>query len=516
MKIERTKNATRNIVTGTILKIYQTLLPFIMRTVMIYWMGVEYLGLNSLFTSILQVLNLAELGVGSAMVYSMYQPIIDDDTKKMCALEKLYRAYYRIIGLVIAVAGIVLTPFVPKLIKSGVPADINIYILYLMNLAATVLTYWLYAYKNSILSAYQRNDVINKVTLLTNTIQYGGQIIVLYIFRNYYYYVLVVIICQILNNIVTAMYATKMYPQYKPVGEISSEEKKQINQRIRDLFTSKIGAVVVNSADTIVISAFLGLTVLAIYQNYFYIITAIVGFIEIVFTSVTAGIGNSLLLETKEKNFEDLRVFTLMIAWISGFACCCMLSLFQPFMDIWVGKELELEMPAVVCLCIYYFVYEINRLLNTYKDAGGIWHQDRFRPLVTAFANLGMNLIMVQFWGIYGIILSTVLSMLVVGMPWILYNLFTTLFEKEHSKAYIRRLLFYSGITVLACVANFLVCSHVNVGNWPTLIIRLIISCIIPNIIFLLCYRKSSEFKRAIELVDKMTHDKLKLSRIVK
>ena len=148
MANSRTRNATRNMMFGTLLKIYQMIVPFLMRTVMIYFMGVQYVGLNSLFTSILQVLNLAELGVGSAMVYSMYKPIATDDETRICALMRLYRTYYRVIGLVIAIIGACLTPFIPKLIKSDVPPDINIYILYILNLAVTVLSYWLFAYKN--------------------------------------------------------------------------------------------------------------------------------------------------------------------------------------------------------------------------------------------------------------------------------------------------------------------------------------------------------------------------------
>ena len=314
MKLERTKNATRNIIFGMILKIYQIIMPFVMRTVMIYFMGVEYLGLNSLFTSILQVLNLAELGVGSAMVFSMYKPITEDDTTTICALMKLYKIYYRIIGLVIAIAGIILTPFIPNLIKSDLPSDINVYILYLLNLAATVLSYWLFAYKNSILQAYQRTDVVSKVTLVKSTFQYIFQILTIVILKNYYAFVIVMLLTQALTNILTAAVADKMYPQYKPEGELPKENIKQINQRIRDLFTSKIGAIVVNSADTIVISAFLGLKVLAVYQNYYLFLTAVIGVISIVFQSCTAGIGNSLIVETKEKNFNDLQIFTFLIA----------------------------------------------------------------------------------------------------------------------------------------------------------------------------------------------------------
>ncbi len=178
--------------------------------------------------------------------------------------------------------------------------------------------------------------------------------------------------------------------------------------------------VIVNSADTIVISAFLGLTMLAIYQNYFFIMNSIISIVTIIFAACTAGIGNSIIVETKKKNFADLRKFTLIITWIAGFCAICLLCLYQPFMEIWVGSELKLNFLAVVFFMhILFFVYEVNQLFTTYKDAAGMWHEDRFRPLVTALANLIMNLLMVQFWGIYGVIISTVISTLFIGMPWL-------------------------------------------------------------------------------------------------
>ncbi len=186
MAESRVGNASRNIVFGMFLKGYQILLPFLMRTAMMYYMGMEYIGLNSLFGSILWVLNIAELGVGSAMVYSMYQPIIDKDKVQICALLRLYRTYYRVIGLVIAVVGLVLTPFIPYLIKKDVPADTNVYIVYLLNLFCTVMTYWLFAYKNSLLVAHQRNDIASKVMLVTNTFQYGILFIIVIFLRHYY------------------------------------------------------------------------------------------------------------------------------------------------------------------------------------------------------------------------------------------------------------------------------------------------------------------------------------------
>lgn len=509
MKIDRTKNATRNIIFGVILKLYQLLIPFVMRTLIIYLLGVQYLGLNSLFSSILQVLNLAELGVGSAMVYSMYKPIAEDDETTICALMKLYKIYYRVIGSVICILGLILLPFIPKLISGDIPKDINIYILYLMNLFSTVLSYWLFAYKNSILQAHQRVDVTSKVALFTNTIQCILQIGVLIISHNYYYFVLVSLLTQILTNLTTAIVAYKMYPQFQAKGKLPKEQVKEINGRIRDLFTSKIGAIIVNSSDTIVISAFLGLTTLALYQNYFYLITAVVGMISVIFSSVTAGIGNSIIVEKPEKNFLDLQKLTFIIAWIAGICVSCFLCLFQPFIKFWVGKESLLDFSVVICLSIYFFVFEINQLLNAYKDAAGIWHEDRFRTLVTATANLVLNLIMVQFIGIYGIVLSTVLSTLFVGMPWLLHNLFTILFDRKYLKPYLKKLFVYVVVVLGTTLVNYQICNLFVLPDILLIIVRLLICFIVSNIIFFVIYHNMLEFKLSIELLNKITKYKI-------
>lgn len=511
MKVERTKNATRNIVTGAILKIYQMLGPFIMRSVIIYFLGFKYLGLNSLFTSVLQVLNLAELGVGSAMVYSMYKPITQDDSKTICALMRLYRTYYRMIGLIIAVIGCCLLPFIPKLIHGDVPLDINVYILYLMNLLATVLTYWLFAYKNSLLQAHQRIDVTSKVSLFIETVKYALQLLVLWLTRNYYFYVLVILVCQAASNILTAAIVNKIYPDYHPIGKLDKSEINTINKRIKDLFTSKLGSVVLNSADTIVISAFLGLEMLAIYQNYYFIVTSIIAFVAVFFDSCIAGIGNSLITETREKNFDDLKKFSLMISWIAGVCVCCFLSMFQPFMTIWMGKDNLLSFAVVVCLAVYFYIYEINKLLNTYKDAAGLWHADRWRPFVTAIVNLCMNLIMVRFIGIYGVLLSTVFSLLLVGMPWLFHNVFTLLFDMKDIKGFLAHLFFYVCITAVCAVACVMLCSLIHTGVWTKLIISGLIAMVVPNVVFWAVYHKMPEYKACLQIVERITMRKLEL-----
>ncbi len=513
MKINRTKNATKGIIAGVSLKLYQTLLPFVMRTLMIYYMGMKYLGLNSLFTSILQVLNLAELGVGSAMVFSMYKPIAEDDSKMICALMNLYRKAYRIIGLIIGGVGLALTPFVPHLIKDArtLPNELNIYILYLLNLMATVLTYWLFAYKNCLLQAHQRTDVGTIITIVTNTIQFAFQIFIVIVLKDYYLYVIAMLLSQVINNILTAIIVGKMYPNYRPAGQLEKEYVNKIFARIRDLFTAKLGSVILSSADTIVISSFLGLELLGIYQNYYFVMISIINIIGVIFSSILAGIGNSFITETKEKNFADFKKFSFMLLWLVSVCTACFLCLYGPLMDIWVGKNRQLEFGCVICFCIYFYVLELNRMINVYKDAAGLWHEDRFRPLMTATVNLVVNLLLVNVWGVYGVLLSTVISMLFVGIPWLLKNIFTNMFDRKNLLSYLKLVVVCTLACGLACVASYEVCSLISLNKWMTLFVNLAVCLVVSNSILFILFFRTRYFYDSVVMVDKITGNKLKL-----
>lgn len=507
MKIERTKNATRNIIFGVLLKIYQLLGPFILRTIFIYTLGMQYLGLNSLFTSILSVLNLAELGVGSALVFSMYKPIAENDTEKICALMNLYKLYYRIIGLVILIIGLILVPFIPNLISGSVPKEVNIYVLYIMNLCATVLSYWLFAYKTCLFGAHQRNDITSKVMMISSTLQYIVQAVLLVIVPNYYLYLIIIIATQIFNNVYAAYKCNNMYPNYKARGKLPKAEVKVINGKVRDLFTAKVGGVVVDSADTIVISTFLGLTTLAIYNNYFYIMSSIFGFITIIFNACTAGVGNSLLVETEEKNYNDLKKFLYIICWIASVCTCCLLVLYQPFMKMWVGEKSMLSFGLVICICVYFFIRNLNTLINMYKDAAGMWHEDKWRPLVVALSNLGLNVIMVQYIGLFGILLSTILTMAFIGMPWLIYNLFTVIF-KRNATQFIIRMLFYSFVACMMCIITSLICSKIVISGVPGFIVKGIVVFTIANILFVIATFYLPEFGETKQLIGKIAKRK--------
>ena len=308
---------------------------------------------------------------------------------------------------------------------------------------------------------------------------------------------------QAITNIVTAIVADKLYPQFKPSGQIPDKERKVINHRIRDLFTAKFGAVVIGSADTIVISAFLGLTSLAVYQNYYFIMNSICGFIAVIFSAITAGIGNSLVIETREKNYNDFKKFTFIICFILCICCCCFASLYQPFMKLWVGEKLMLDFKYVILFCILFYCLELAMVWATVKDAAGMWHTDRFRPLIGAGANLIMNICFVKVIGLYGIILSTVFSYIFISMSWLIHNLFRFLYRKS-AKEYLKDISLYIFIAVVSTIATIVVCNSIQIEGIIGLVIKCMISIIIPSLIECVAYWKKNEFRESIILIRKM------------
>lgn len=493
----KTKNSTRNTFYGFILKGFQLLMPFVVRTVIIKVLGMEYAGLNSLFVSILQILNIAELGVGFALVCSMYKPIEEDDTIKICALMRLYKIYYRIIGLVILAIGCAILPILPHLINGTYPSDINLYIIYLINLGATVLSYWLFAYKNSLFSAHQRNDIISKISLITDFIKYSIQIVVLFTIKNYYVFLIVLLFSQLLSNIATAIVANVFYPDYRAAGSLPKIERKKINASIRDLFFSQFGFVMTHSFDSISISIFLGLIPLAVYQNYYYILNAIIGFFTIFFQSCRASIGTNLITKQLEDNFSDLKFISFLIFGALSICMSCLATMYQPFIEIWVGSEYLLTYWHVVLFCIYLFAYEVYCLVTCYKDASGKWHYDRFRPLIASLVNLILNIILVNFIGLFGILLSTIVSFFFINIPWSFSRLFKDVFSEEQKNKYVVYIVKLSVLTLTIFTINIFACYFLPIQNLILKIaINFSISFIVSVLLYFLVLMKDESFKR--------------------
>lgn len=411
MKLERTKNSINNAIWGFLNKAVMLLGPFIVRTVLIYKLSADYAGLNSLFSSILSILSLSELGFSNAIVYSMYKPIAEDDSKTICALLRLYRKAYRIIGIVILGVGFILTPFLRFMIKGSVPPDVNLYILYFIFLFNTVISYFLFAYKTSLLSAHQREDVVSRNTMRVNACLYVAQVLVLIFSRNFYLYAITIPLSTIAINIINSVTVDRMYPAYKPVGIVPDELKQEIKKQIYGLTIGKVAGATRNTFDSIVISAYFGLTMVTIYNNYYYIINALNDVFLIFLGSITAGVGNKIVTDSEEENYRDFKKFFFIYMWLTIWCVSVLAALYQPFMELWMGDKYMLPEISMILFCIYFFHLRLGDINYVYYQAAGLWWNGRYREVVEAALNITLNFILGKFFGVNGVILATLISM---------------------------------------------------------------------------------------------------------
>lgn len=498
MKFARTKNTLRNIAFGSLNRIINIVLPFITRTVILYIMGTQYLGLSSLFSSILSFLSLTELGIGAAMVYSMYKPIAENDHTTICALLNLYKKLYRIIGVVILVLGLSLMPFLKILVPEELPPDIDLYLLYCIYLINAVLSYWLFAYKNALVQAYQRDDINSKIAAIITPASYAVMLVSLFLTKNYYAYVIWLPVFTVLTNILRLIFVNRNFPGLEPKGEVSKELKQSIFKKTAALIGTKLNTVVLNAADNLVMSAFLGLTAIAMYGNYHYIMSSIIGFLGIVYSSMTAGLGNSLQTDSLDANYRNFEKFSFINSWMVGWCAVCLVCLYQPFMQIWVGEELMFPFYVVLEMGLYFYVYQIRKIPVVYKDAAGIWWEDRFRPYVCMIVNVVLNIALVQVIGISGIILSTVFS-LFISIPWENYTIFKYVFHRS-SKSYYGKMFLSASTMLLAGAVTLWICSLMGDGI-PAFVLKMCVCVVVPNVIFALLNCKRPEFHETMNMV---------------
>lgn len=499
----RTKKSIRNMAFGMIYKFVSLLFPFAIRTILIYKLGSEYLGLNSLFNSILNVLSLSELGFGSAIVYSMYKPIAEKNKKSINALMNLYRKVYHLIGIIITVVGIILIPFLPYLIKGNIPADINLYLLYLIYLSNTSISYFMFSYKEALFNANQRSDIVNFIKTIINVLMYIVQIIVLLLGGNYYLYIIFLPISTLIINIVQNYYSNKKFPEVKCEGEVSKQTIAEIKKHVFALVGHRIGGTVLYTFDNIVISAFLGLNMVAIYGNYYLILSAIMTTMTAVYNSFTSVIGNSIVVESIEKNKKIFKKLSFANFWISGWCAICLICLAQDFMTMWVGKEYLFRLSTLILLAIMMYVQLIRKIVLNYKDAAGMWWNDRFKPYAEAIFNLIINIILVKLIGINGVIISSIIATALISLPWESHVLYKSYF-KESDKNYYKQLLIIIFITVLIGLITYFTCSIISVNGILGLAIKALICVILPNILGVLLSHKTEEFKEFKKLIIKL------------
>ncbi len=507
MQINVIKNARRNVVFGTLNRIIAIVCPFATRTVIQYVLGAEYLGLNSLYSSILQVLNLSELGISAAIIFSMYKPVADNDTDTVCALLNFYRKAYAVIGVVILAVGLCLLPFLPHLISGSYPAGLNLTIPYLIYLVNTVLSYFLFAYMSSLIVVYQRDDIKSRVNAMVTVLLHGTQIIILFATKNYYLYLLMMPFFTILNNFRIAFVVHRMYPQYHPAGRISKQTAKSIRVQVGGSFMFKFSGTSRHSLDSICLSAFTGLVMTAMYNNYFYIMQAVSSLLTVVSNALQGGVGNHVVTKSIDENYSELKNMDFVYMWASGWCTVCMLCLYQPFMELWMGRDMLFGIPVVLLFGLYFYLTKINDMRTLYLTANGLWWQHRYCSITEIVGNLVLNIVLGRLFGVYGIILATIITVLICGV-WGAAIVFKGYFGMDKFRSYLGYQLKYFITTLGLCAVTYLCCAFLPIRNlWFILLVRLGLCILIPNLLWILLYHRSDEFAYALTILKRRNRE---------
>ena len=508
----RSENSIKSVITATITSIVTILIGFITQSIFVKILGNEYLGINGLYTNILSMLAIAELGFGSAIIVNLYRPVAKGNIEKIKTLMYFYKTIYRIIAIIVAVLGIIILPFL-KYIVGYISININLQLIFILYLADTVISYLL-TYKRSILQANQKNYIINIVHFGYVVIMNILQIIYLLAFKEFIGYLIIKIICRLLENIIISIISDKKYSyiKSKDVKPVSKRLKKSIYIRVKGLLFHKIGSFIVLGSDNIIISMTktLGVGVVGLYSNYYMIINALNNLFSQIFTSFTASVGNLLVEANNQKNKLIYKSTLLLNSWLYSFAAISMFFISVPFVKIWLGNEYVLSQAVVLTLVINFYINGMRRTYATFKEAAGVFYEDRYVPVIESVVNIVVSIVLANVIGLAGVFIGTIASNMVLFLFSFPKFVYKKILHGE-IKDYIKENLQYAVMFAVSFIITYVFIQFVKItNNYLLVLIYGIICLIIPNLIFFIVKHKTDEFKYYKNLVMNMKNKFLK------
>ena len=462
------------------------------------------MGINGLFNNILSVLGLAELGIGSAIVYNLYDPIAKEQKEQIKSLMYFYKKSYQVIALMIGAIGCIIMFFLPQIVGETSVKE-NIYYIFFLFLIDILISY-IATYKRSILYAYQKNYIINIVHIIYLIVLNGLQILSLLITKNFIYYLILKIICRILESLIINISINKRYPYLKErnVKPLEDKVKNGIIEKVKGLVFHKIGAVAISGTDNIIISKFIGVGTVGLYSNYNLIIRSVSNLFSQAFTAITASVGNLLIEKNSEKNYQVFKNLLFLNNWIYTFGAVAIACLIEPFITIWIGSQYILSKIVLIMLIINFYLQGLKDTFNIFKEAAGIFYEDRYIPVIESIINIVSSIILVKLYGLAGVFFGTILSQLVLFLYSYPKYIYRVLLRKDY-KRYVKKLLECITMFILCITFTAFICFTIQIENsFIKLILNGVVCILIPNIVFIIVYRKSKELKYYIGILMKM------------
>lgn len=490
----RSTNSVKNAITAVISNIVTILIGIVSQAIFIKILGTEYLGINGLFTNIVSMLGIVELGIGSAIIYNLYEPVAKKDKDKINSLMDFYKKSYRLIAIIVFVIGLAIIPFLNSIVCE-VSVDINIQFIYSLFIIDVVASYLL-TYKRSILYANQKTYITNIVHIGYLIIMNVLQIFILMLFKSYIAYLVIKIVCRVVENIIITIIANKRYPYVKEnnAEKIDEKTKEDIVIKVKGLIFHKVGSFAVLGTDNIIISKFLGVVTVGLYSNYNTIIQAVSNLFLQIFDSLTASVGNLLIEKDAEKSYQIYKNMLMANSVLFTFAATEIICLIEPFIKVWIGEQYILPWTVLVVLVANFYIQGMRKTCLVFKMAAGVFHEDRFYPIIEAIINIVVSIILVKLIGLSGVFVGTIVSALpviLISHPKYVYK---PLFKKSYC-SYIKENLYYYIIAFFTVLISVIAVNNISVGN-PTgnLIVNGIVSFAIFVVIQYTFFHKKEEY----------------------
>ncbi len=492
----RTSNVIKNSGASLLFKLAHILCRFVLRTVFIHLLGNEYTGISGLFTDILTVLNLMELGLDASMVYALFSPVAKNDQRKISALLKFYKKAFICIGVFIMAAGIAILPFLQYIVK-GIPnIREDIRLIFLMYIATSASSYF-FIYKTMLIRAKQQSRIISRVQTVIEIVKTVLTVIVLFVFREYFLYLLINLVSTWVENIYLSRLATKRDPESfaKTDAVLTSQEKKKLIRDIACLTVYTLSGVVINSTDSIFISAFVGTVEVALVGNFTLLISSVRTAVEQINNSMKPSVGNLAATNTPERQELVFNRITFICFWAVCVTATCLFVLLNPFVsNIWLNKAYELPTMVVAVLIANYFIAVMVFPVESFRTANGLFVQGWARPLIMAILNIVLDYFMGRQWGVIGIFLATTISRLLTQVWFDPYLVYKKVFSKKPWNFYGRYVL-YAAVTAASCGAAFLLTQQLPAMNrYLSFILQALIALLIPNILIVALFGRKKEF----------------------
>lgn len=428
--------ATKNIITSLVFKTILLIIGLISRRYMVNLLGQEITGIYSLFVSVLGFLAVAELGIGSAIVFSMYKPISEKDINKTSALYYLYKKIYMYIFIIIITLGLIVTPFLPVLAKDNTIGN-ALYITYIVFLVSTSITY-LYAYKTSFINAHMDNYITNSIRSVFQILELGIQILIIIYTRSFFWFLVIHFISNVSQGLFTHIIFNRRYKDKVNNNKAVPEElRTQVVKQTKAMFFHKIGGLLVNTTDSIIISAFISVSILGIYSNYVLIVTTMIGVFGLIFTSSVTVLGHAFSNYSKEVLNQQYQKFYLLNFLLGTVLFLGFYAISNELITILFNENVLLPNNIVIILTINYFIQFMRYTTLSFRDASGTFYNDRYKPLFEGITNLILSLVFVQFWGINGVLVATIITNLSITHTVEPYVLYKYGFERNPKKYYL-------------------------------------------------------------------------------